>query len=689
MSYARAAASFCLLIWVSLAQSLGPSKPITYTTRAAPLASVLRDLSKLAGVPLTCSSELDREPVILRLEGMSAKAVMAKLADLFGGEWMARGKGFELRRGPEAHRRHEAEITRRSDLIRGSLQASLESSQSVNKDNADSIAKSYFEPSHVKEVWSQRRSRTPAGRLLAQILAKLDAREIANLGNNELAVYTDDPQPPQRPLPNLSAELEEYQSSQSFMVKALERLKAADSTKDYPGLMPGWTDKRVGRMLLSVLGSDLGIYSAELTLFDEEGQQLESISSTFGRKYDWLQQRAAELGLRKKMDEPIVLGSLVKDVTDPILPGYVKGSPIRSEAQALILNPTETDPLALATSEVLLGFAERDQVNLAAYPTDYCEAWSRIAGRTGRLTWDLFEKVLGRGEDMQFEEDEQWLTGKPTDPIAASETRLSREALGPYLQAAAEDDRVSIASEAAFDAAIDPEMNTILAQYGLLDLIGVQSEWATSTAARSALRFYGSLTDIQATVAKHGHLELGLRELNGTQMTALLEWLWTFNGALSFARPPDPNERPHPLQLGQWSTEIAAKGFPAGSRITVTDRWEPFYFLPPPDPEDNPDLVSYDLGGLARQVAESEKPENPGEKRPDLSKIRMGSKRTLEMTLAVGTDYALEQDFAEFPKSKETFTLKEVLERLSAADREKFVRALDQARKGNELSLKQ
>lgn len=117
--------------------------------------------------------------------------------------------------------------------------------------------------------------------------------------------------------------------------------------------------------------------------------------------------------------------------------------PLRS----ILLAPDTHDPFTLVVSEALLQTADRDGRNLVACPDDFLlqlieqAKYSLKPGEplTKSILWGLCP--LGNTE---IQEDDNWITVSPIDPLSATQTRADRTALGKFVRATEEKGYASI-----------------------------------------------------------------------------------------------------------------------------------------------------------------------------------------------------------------------------------------------------
>ena len=101
------------------------TQKVTYTTRAKTITRVLADLTKATRVRMECNGDLDKEPLILKLNGVPLKEAMDKIAEVCAGEWVKKDNALILQRSAAADAIHAAAVKERTDEYQRGLQTSL------------------------------------------------------------------------------------------------------------------------------------------------------------------------------------------------------------------------------------------------------------------------------------------------------------------------------------------------------------------------------------------------------------------------------------------------------------------------------------------------------------------------------------------------------------------------------------
>lgn len=664
--------SLMLLTWAAMATaSQDLSKPVEYTTRAKPLKSVLFDLSKQTGVELECVPALENEPLILRLHSVPLKEAMDKIAAAFGGHWKNIDKAYEFEWGAEAETRHELALQARADLIKESYKALLEDSAKIpvieTQAQADDFLDKYIQ-STKGGVHSDPAANSPVAKLADEVAAKLNPAQLAAIPEWTNRVFATDPSPLEQPIEGVQEPIDEFSKSQALLMDS----KSNKSTD----IGIGWAIGRPGvppfKVLASVFHAEANSYGANVMVADSTGTVVANRYVRLGKEFDFIAHRKNEQKVRlAHRSEGVTLGPIAAELVNYIVPDKTKNE-LTPAARTALTNCTETDPLSIASSDILLGFAQQDNVNAVCLPTDYGETWSYIASRGGYCTLDLYQKVLARSDDMVADEQDGWLIARPVDPLDAASTRMPRPALEKFLKAAAPIGHAGIDEIAGLICSIPDGAKMILANYGLQCLTDQQQ----ILPFHRQYAVYGFLDDQQRSAAKQGKLRLPRTQWS-TDLTAAIS-SWLVNGDDLFKEPGfdeklrerERESLPTPDLHGEliWQpTEILSGNLPADTALTVTDTSTPVYFFK--------GTGLSGLRDLGDSVAASERPDlNPDMAAFKSNLIATGATRSVVITVTVsGYEASTHLDDHVKPTGK-GLTPAEFLESLSPADQARYMK---------------
>ena len=170
------------------------NKPVTYATVAVPLRDALDSMSKLAGTKLVAETDMQEEPIILRLEGVPLQSAMDKIAEVFGAQWTATKEGYQLERTQDMvaaleNADRERRLKKTTESIRKMVQDAKADGR-MTKEQAASMADYFIRSSDLAQTGVRQPYNAAAAaginrrmaetRLLAEILATIDPAEIAS-----------------------------------------------------------------------------------------------------------------------------------------------------------------------------------------------------------------------------------------------------------------------------------------------------------------------------------------------------------------------------------------------------------------------------------------------------------------------------------------------------------------------------
>ena len=676
---------FCLACCFALAQDL--TQPVTYITRAKPLRLVLLDLTKKTNAQLTCAQNIEEEPLILKLDAVPLKEAMDKIAGVLGGAWAKTDRGFQLSLGDEAKTWHEQAIQAKADGITKSINdqlKALSSHKTLDKDTATALVKVMAgdskNPSPDQGVLENNAARTLQAlstRPVLEMLAKFNPKDLVLTRPGEQVVFASDPTPFQKPLPDIDKELAELAAGENVVADAVElsSLPAArkqQELKKHPHLDPPFA--KVTVTLFDVF--------AYLSLYDTSGNKLGGFFANIGHDfYDPAAHRSQEQKIRNKLQTGVTLGPNAEEIVPFVVnPDRTAFRPLGEVTRQMLLSPTLVDPLAIATSDLALGFGQQMGLNVVYLPTDYGEVWAYVATRGGKTNLELLQDVLDRRRDTQLTADDGCLVGRPVDPIEALQKRIPRPAFERLLNSAAEAGYTSVDDLANFALSVGPEVD-VAPTVITMEALGEQpfkwdgiSDWAANA-------FYGTLDETQKKLAAEGTLRLDKTTLTGQQLDLLQTWLLNQRGDLAYdgSRNIDPSMVKNPIPaLQQVRSQAMADGFGPGAFVEVTERSEPEFHLTRRDRpgQDWPMRVE----DFAQEVAldETEKTDS-GEPALKLDAVYTSQNRAVHLRVVLPNRYGEEGDLIDDRPTSKPESLSALLASLPPELRQRYDKAFAKA----------
>ncbi|MBX3119998.1 MAG: hypothetical protein KF784_13110 [Fimbriimonadaceae bacterium] len=218
---------------------------ISYETTGLALGKVVAQLKEQTSLKLSVAANLAEMPMVVSVRDVSPEALLSRIADAAGGQWVINGKDertlvqtdtVKRRIWNEAVAHREREFTR----IQGKIRDILSKQKAITRDRATilitKITQQFNEKSdELRETLEE----TPTQRLKYNIEAALDSKTVASLHCEESIVYALKPNRLQRPLtPALRAAIDTYIREQRNYVD--EILTSGVLSKPEKGEWSGW-----------------------------------------------------------------------------------------------------------------------------------------------------------------------------------------------------------------------------------------------------------------------------------------------------------------------------------------------------------------------------------------------------------------------------------------------------------------
>ena len=671
---------------VNLAYAQDLSKPVDYTTRAKPFAAIAAELKKQTGVDLECAPSLEREPLILRLKQVPLKDAMDRIADVFGGEWKQHDKSFELVRGDKADRLHQMALESDAMLVAASLKETAKSgglsepyTQQQAQDQVAKFAQANAGPETDWNLIKVVRDESPATRLLIRILLRIDPRRIATATWRHPLVFSNAPTNLEEALPNnVNEPVDQFLQEQAVLNQAASGQQGQGQT--LAASSPG----PVGKLLLTVAGNH-GYYSFGLLVMDTTGTVMCHGSSDASRSA--VKDHFAKMqALLKRPQDGVKLGPIAIDIL-PNIGNRENFHEVSAATRAVLSAPLQTDPLAIATSDVVLGLADKDGVNVAFLPPDSCEDWIYGIGKSGKVTLEALEEIALFSRQLTVSEEGGWLIGKPVDPLNTTQERLPRQALETFLSGIQSSQSFSVEARSRFEMEADPDSNKALASDALQPLYNWQYPDPQMNESEGCLALFATLNETQRKAAKAGTLKVSAIDFNRQQVTFLEDWLLPYgNTFISDQFVSHLIGKPMTLDLLGEPTEVLGSGFPAGSHLEVEDRTKYMFTFRMNTPEGPTDFGA-SLDDIARYGAEAERPDLfPKVLTYNLNAIRLGASRNVAVKFIVPGWHEDQQFMESSDRPTPVGPIDKVLDQLPGEVRSTYTDALekyrDQIRKG-------
>jgi hypothetical protein len=199
---------------VRLAQD--QSVHVTYTTRAARISQIVRELSQVSKVNLVASPQTENDVLVISVKDVTLSDLLSKIATVTSGEWKQDGTTMRLVADTKARKQEEQEeLALRVANIRKAIQGRADQQKkaeerqkkmmadlekAANKPKADGKAKTKDEDAVNPEDFMPGASSSPEDIAITAILQTLDPTTLAVMEDGDRVVFSTDPTHTQRSL---------------------------------------------------------------------------------------------------------------------------------------------------------------------------------------------------------------------------------------------------------------------------------------------------------------------------------------------------------------------------------------------------------------------------------------------------------------------------------------------------------
>ncbi len=653
-----------------------------YTTRAKPLRLVLADLSKKTNVRLTCAQNIEEEPLILKLNGVALKEAMDKIADVFSGKWKKRDKGLELQRTADAEARHERAVQGRMEHLRADFQKLEQPPQAFDQDKANTMVEAYWNALNDPEKGVSYDSiglKMPASLFRWEILRHLDLHALGALRPGWTLWFSSEPTAEELPLADMNSAIQDLMDQQVMIDKAIDLQSSGKDElmkrllSDNLGHTP--QDGRLPKVVVRVT-AEAGWLNISTDIVDSEGNLVVRPPEVIARSVE-PEQKAPEL---QETEEIEPFGPISQDIWSN-LAARKQGNrlPLSAQADAATLSPTETDPLAVFVSDIVLGHADHKNLNVVFLPTDACENAALYAIGVNGLSFRLFNK--GTQTDMEIAEGGQWFVGKPLDSLDAAQVRMPRTALETFVHAVTRRGWVGIDDAAELETDAPPPISKSLPT----TLMGIRGQRSfvfdpLYVDSELALALWDSLSPTQRRTAADGTLHMEKSDFSSDQGRALFNWLLNVHGEIDDTAPATPPQRG---ELNAFHVllppELLGNGLPPGTYLEVTDHQERRFLIPTATGGRSGSFTPTDLAFTAFRT-EQAKTDPTLTQNYNLNSIKFAAHRTLTLSAFLAGRYQESQEYEEdIPSDGPSMTLAQILDKLSPEEKSAYDKAYSDA----------
>ncbi len=534
--YLALAFSF-LIVGMALGVSVqSAEKFIDYTTQAVPLRVAIDAISRQVGQKLLVDDELAGEPVVLRLNQVPLTEVEAKLAEEFAGEWVPTRDGLRLTRTPAAKEAFQKQLDqKRLAAFQKSIDelAPLAKSAPMDDNEAHRIAASYVKMLQDEKTGSSTTdgtamrfalaNRTADIRLLAAMVVAIGAERLSSLPLGR-HVFSLSPTPMQLPIEGFDSQvLDQYLQQRNLLAKAINDIIPKDVYDGYGDTAMSSARKTATgpvRALLAIEGDPKSEGSwLNLSVYGADGQPIINQGWSFGNSYkpsEYLALRA-KANAESKVEEDVILTPAESEIAERESISQPLTQPLSAGATELLANPEAHDPFSICFSDILLEHSRQENRNLIASVAD--DQW-RLPRVTDKIHAkpSRYEMSLTLDKRLEYLRSDGWLMVRSISPVAASEWRIDRGALGAFTRAWVSKGYVALEDWATLANFIQPYDEPILA-WDYWNLLRGQTsmDYVNSW---DALRLYGALSQGQMTQLGAG-ASLSFNSLSAVEQDAL------------------------------------------------------------------------------------------------------------------------------------------------------------------------
>ena len=652
-----------IVFTLALAASLAAQdldRKVSAEVRAADAPTAIAELSRQIGIPLEAMQSMKRDFLVIRVSNVPASELMKRIASTLHAGWEKTSTGYRLLR-TEAMKREEAakEFAARVAAVQKSidkLAAQRKEDGSINQQQADLTAERLYNQYDARTggpltgtSWAtiqKLQAGAPGNRLLSQVLLQFRAEDLVTPKDTRI-VYSTNPTRMQRRMPaNLQPLIQAFVKEQAIWAKALQRARSRRGNVGfYLDNATDPTDRKIGKVLLSVSSLTDNNIHVNLIISDDRGRQLgrafEMLTGDY-RAYSESLKLAEEAG---KSEESMQFKGLSAEVADKFAEWTQRrdsqGMPLKftisRELREALLHPEKHEPLSLMATDTLFEIGRIKGLNLIANPPD--ELAMGYFYRPQSMKPTAFLTLMNGIGLITVSIDNGWLNLAPTWSSYARADRTDRSALNAYLNTGAKEGRLSLDNRArfAFNSGRTREESISVFYAVFLGLIPEGNEYGGNW---NALRLLGSMNARQRQQAKISE-PISFRTLTPAQIRIIDHLVFQqpyANIEVSYQPEDFANGEDEVIwgRLEQEPTEALPNGFTGQEELNANDVFEPKFF-------GRPDMVdgmnnywgegTYDENSLANELFQKERPEffpwrnDRNFAQPHVTKFRIGNER--------------------------------------------------------------
>jgi len=524
---------------------------VTYSTRAARVPIVLRQLGQIAKADLQTKPEMENEVLVISVRNQPLHEVLSRIATVTSGEWRKEGNTFLLTASVGTRRNEETqELNTRIRLIRADLNSRL-GMEAHQKAEIQNLLKARL--AHKNRQDNQEYGRQLVDEnAVTRMLSGIDLTPMAQMEDGNRIVYSTDPTPMQR---GLSASAFQIVDSlvKDHNVFASSKSHSNDDrlsrmSKSQARTLLWILDRQsarigpVAKILLSIQCESSGRqWTVQLQLFDPTGNVAYAISNIYGvegsKAATWhdKQREAHLITFSKDSREILDYGRITKKVGK----SKITVTTLSPEVLQKVRRPDIYDPLSFASSDLLLGYSKLTGKPLVADIPDDCFGTSTWFLQPG---WDWnttsVEADIRSGITITAIVDPVFTVLRPASPSKSRKARGNRIALANLMQAIAQKGVPSLEDMSAFAArSPDSGLEGAFSDYFLMFvprpvqeamLVDMHVDW-------NVLRLYGYLSPALKSKLAVG-IKVPISEMNSNARDALARFVFGSSAHIAVTR---------------------------------------------------------------------------------------------------------------------------------------------------------
>lgn len=372
---------------------LAQAQTVTLKTDAVTVRALLPELSKVTGLTLMPSKDIEWEVVYLRVKDVPASELLQKVADATFGMWEKANDGRLILKVNPTHAAKARETAKKA-LI-------------------EELTEAFKKMGTRKEL-------SPDDRALYLIAQRIGISALSSIAPEARVVFSTSPTQTQRPInidPNLAQGLVLEHNKRAELSKASTENQSDEEMKMLEGMIPPELLKMAKQMEESMrpkriegvpakinvaFANNYGSISATLKMFDTQGRVLTEIATDISSaSYDEKEETKEEEDEKKDPDKSPVI-KLSKESTAILalgVGGREEAQNARSdrmkEIRGRLGKIRESDPFLAAFTEVLNGYAQHVEGNLVFNVPDILS----YGLRSGQATVKTLDQLIATKTD--------------------------------------------------------------------------------------------------------------------------------------------------------------------------------------------------------------------------------------------------------------------------------------------------